>query len=164
MTVSTQMSESRVRKAKEYARVRRVLFFVNAGIGLAVLLTMLLTGLSLNLRQLIEGWTTNQWLVVPLYVLIFGGGYALLTFPLDVYAGYYLPRKYEMLHMNLRAWLLDLIKGGLVAVVIGLVLVEALYFRLSSIGRVVVAGGRAGVFGFYGRDGEPGSGRDHAAL
>src|SRR5947208_639798 len=128
MTISTEMSESRRQKAKEYARVRRVLFFVNLGIGLAVLLIMLLSGLSLELRKLVESWTTNQWLVVPLYMAIFGGAYAVLTFPMDVYAGYYLPKKYGLLHESFRAWLVDLVKAGLVAIVLGLVLLEALYF------------------------------------
>ena len=134
MTVSTEMSESRARKAKEYAQLRRVLFFINAGIGLAVLLIMLFTGLSLWLRQLVEGWTSSQWLAVPLYMLIFGGVYAILTFPLDIYAGYYLPRKYGLLHMNFGAWMLDLVKGGLVALVIGLPLIEALYFGFRHLG------------------------------
>ncbi len=135
MIVSTEMSESRQQKAKEYAQLRRVLFFVNTGLALAVLLVMLLTGLSLELRKLVEGWTNNQWLVVPLYLAIFGGAYALLTFPMDVYAGYYLPRKYGMLHENFRAWLLDVAKGGSVAVVIGLPLMEALYFGFRNLGQ-----------------------------
>ena len=134
MTVSTEMSQSRVRRAKDYAQQRRVLFFVNAGIALVALLLMLFTGLSLGLRRLVEGWTSNQWLAVLLYIIIFGGVYALLTFPLDVYAGYYLPRKYEMLHMSFRAWLVDVAKGGVVAAVIGLPLMEALYFGFRHLG------------------------------
>lgn len=134
MTVSTEMSESRQHKAKEYARLRRVLFFVNTGLGLAVLLIMLLSGLSLELRKLVEGWTTSQWLVVPLYMTIFGGTYIILTLPMDVYAGYILPRKYGMLHQNFGAWLLDLLKGGLVASVLGFVLIQALYFGFRNLG------------------------------
>ncbi len=134
MVVSTEMSASRRQKAREYATLRRVLFFVNTSIGLAVLLIMLLTGLSLELRKLVESWTDNQWLVVPIYMAIFGGAYAVLTFPMDIYAGYYLPRKYGMLHENFRAWLLDVAKGGLVAAVIGLPLIEALYFGLRTLG------------------------------
>ncbi|HEX2911381.1 MAG TPA: M48 family metallopeptidase [Chloroflexia bacterium] len=134
MTVSTEMSEGRRQKAKEYARLRRILFFVNTGLGLAILLVMLLTGLSLELRKVVEGWTGNQWLVVPIYMAIFGGAYAVLTFPLDVYAGYHLPRKYGMLHQNFGPWLRDLAKGGLIAVVIGLVLIEALYFGFRNLG------------------------------
>ncbi len=134
MTVSTEMSESRVSKAKEYARLKRILFFVTAGIGLAVLLIMLFTGLSLGLRQLVESWTSNQWLAVPLYMAIFGGVYAVLTFPLDIYAGYYLPRKYALLHMNFGAWLVDLTKAGLVAAGLGFPIMEALYFGFRHLG------------------------------
>jgi len=133
MTVSTEMSEGRQRKAREYANLRRVLFFVNMAIGLAVLLLLLFTGMSLWLRQTLESWNSNQWLVVPLYMLFFGGAYALLTFPLDVYSGYYLPRKYGQSHQGFGSWLLDVIKGGLIGGLIGLPLVELLYFGLRQL-------------------------------
>jgi STE24 endopeptidase len=128
------MSEARKQKAREYANLRRLLFFINTGLGLAVLLVMLLTGLSLELRKLVEGWTGNQWLVVPIYMAIFGAAYAILTFPLDIYAGYHLPQKYGLLHESFKAWLLDVVKGGLLAVVIGLPLIEALYFGFRNLG------------------------------
>lgn len=134
MTVSAEMSEARQQKAKEYARLRRGLFFVNTAIGLAVLLIMLFSGLSLELRKLVESWTSTQWLSVPLYMLIFGGAYAILTFPMDIYAGYYLPRKYGMLHENFSAWLFDLAKAGLLAGIIGLPLVELLYLGFRELG------------------------------
>ncbi len=133
MTVSTEMSEGRKSKAKEYAEKRRVLFFVNIAIGLAVLLIMLFSGLSLRLREGLESWTTSQWLVVPIYTLVFGGAYALLTFPLDIYSGYYLPRKYGLSHQSFKSWLLDIIKGGVLAGLIGLPLIELLYFGLRQL-------------------------------
>lgn len=134
MAVSTEMSEARQQKAKEYAKQRRMLFFVNTAIGLAVLLLMLFSGLSLQLRKLVESWTSEQWLVVPLYVFIFAGAYFLLTFPLDIYAGYYLPRKYDLLHESFSAWLLDLAKAGVIAGIIGLPLLELLYLGFRTLG------------------------------
>ncbi len=133
MTVSTEMSEGRQRKAREYATLRRVLFFVNLTIGLVGLLLTLFSGLSLWLRQTLESWDNNQWLIVPLYMLIFGGAYTLLTFPLDVYSGYYLPRKYGQSHQKFGDWLTDVVKGGILGAVIGLPLVELLYFGLRQL-------------------------------
>jgi STE24 endopeptidase len=134
MAISTEMSQGRQQKARDYARLRHRLFFVNTGLALLFLSLMLLSGLSLELRKAVESWTANQWLAVPLYLAIFGGIYALLTFPLDVYSGYYLPTKYGMLNQAFRSWLLDLAKGGLVAVAIGLPLLEALYFGFRNLG------------------------------
>ncbi len=134
MAVSTEMSASRRLKAKEYAQLRRVLFFVNSGLGLVVLSGMLLSGWSLALRQTVESWTSNQWLVVPIYMAVFGGGYGLLTLPLDIYGGYYLSRKYGLLHQNFSAWWRDLLKGGLLVVALGLPLLEALYFGFRNLG------------------------------
>ncbi len=134
MAISTEMSLGRQQKARDYARLRRRLFFVNTGLALLFLCLMLISGLSLELRKLVESWTTNQWLAVPLYLAIFGGIYAILTLPLDGYSGYYLPVKYGMLNQSFSSWLLDLAKGGLVAVAIGLPLLEALYFGFRNLG------------------------------
>lgn len=130
MTVSTEMSIKRQHKAKEYATLRRILFFVNMGLGLAVLLLMLFSGLSLELRKMLESWTDNQWLVVPLYILIFGSVYSLLVLPLEIYGGYYLPRKYGVSHQNFGGWLIDVAKGALLASLILLPLIELLYLGL----------------------------------
>ncbi|MEI6043164.1 MAG: M48 family metallopeptidase [Chloroflexota bacterium] len=130
MTISIEMSEGRQRKAKEYANLRRVLFFVNMAIGLSGLLVMLFTTLSLRLREALESWNANQWVIVPLYMLLFGGAYALLTFPLSIYSSYYLPRKYGLSHQNFVNWLLDLVKGLVIAGLLGFPLVELLYFGL----------------------------------
>jgi len=133
MAVSTEMSENRKRKAKEYAAVRRMLFFINSGLILAFLLVMMLLDLSLGLRKAIEGWTNNQWLVVPLYIVIFGAAYGLISFPVTLYGGWYLPRKFDQSTQNLRSWLIDLVKGLVIGGVISVVLVELLYFGLRSL-------------------------------
>jgi STE24 endopeptidase len=132
MTISIEMSDNRKKKAKEYASLKRLLFFINTGLLLAYLLLMLFTGLSLELRKLVEGWSSNQWLVVPLYVLIFGGVYGLLTFPLDVYSGWFLPRKYGQSIQSFRGWLIDMVKGLVISGLIMLVLLELLYLALRS--------------------------------
>jgi STE24 endopeptidase len=134
MAVSTEMSEARQQKAKEYARIRRLLFFVNTAIGVGALLILLFSGLSLEIRRIVESWTDNQWLVVPLYTAILGAGYLVLTFGLDVYAGYHLPRKYGLLHESFGAWLLDLLKAGVIGGVIGLILLQLLYAGFRTLG------------------------------
>jgi STE24 endopeptidase len=134
MTISTEMSPARQQKAREYARIRHRLFFVNTGLAVLLLALSLFTGLSLELRKLVESWTTNQWLAVPLYLAIFGAVYAVLTFPLDIYSGYVLPTRYGTLNQSFKLWLLDLLKGGLLAIVLGLPLLEALYFGFRNLG------------------------------
>ena len=134
MAISTEMSQTRQQKAREYARIRHRLFFVNTGLAVVLLVLSLVTGLSLELRKLVESWTTNQWLAVPFYLAIFGAVYALLTFPLDIYSGFVLPTRYGTLNQSFKLWLLDLAKGALLAVVLGLPLLEALYFGFRNLG------------------------------
>ena len=57
-----------------------------------------------------------------------------MTFPLDIYSGFVLPTRYGTLNQSFKSWLLDLAKGGLLAVVLGLPLLEALYFGFRNLG------------------------------
>ncbi|MEI7553681.1 M48 family metallopeptidase [Candidatus Chlorohelix sp.] len=133
MTISTEMSENRQRKASKYAKTRRALFFANSGLGLTALLLALFSGFSLEIRKLLENWNNNQWLVVLLYMILMGGIYATLTFPLNVYSSLYLPRKYGLSHQTLGGWLIDVFKGAVIGGIIGLLLISLLYLGLRSL-------------------------------
>jgi STE24 endopeptidase len=130
MAISTEMSANRRRKAKEYAALRRVLFFINTGLAVAILLVSLYGGISLELRKLAENWTGSDWLQVILYMVIFGGAYGLVTVPLDILGGWYLPKRYGQSHQSFKSWAIDGLKGLLVAVPLMLVLISLLYFGL----------------------------------
>src|SRR3954463_11399817 len=92
MTVSTEMSAERQERAKEYAGIRRRLYFARSVATFVVLAVLVVTPLSKGVRGAIEGRVTNQWLVVPLYALLFGLAAEILSFPLGVYSGWDLPR------------------------------------------------------------------------
>ena len=77
--------------ARQYARIRRRLMLVDLAIGAVYVFAWLLFGWSKQLAAWLEGFTTNQWLLVAGFGLVFGGIYLLINLPLTYYEGFILP-------------------------------------------------------------------------
>lgn len=133
MAVTTEMSAERQARAKEYAGIRRRLFFARTVASFVVLALLVVTPLSTWVRSGIEGRTSNVWLVVLAYAIIFGLASEIVTFPLGVYSGWHLPRAYGLSHQSFGSWLADLAKGAAIGGAIGLVMVELLYWGLRAL-------------------------------
>jgi STE24 endopeptidase len=119
-------------QAKQYARIQRRFMFLDLVLGAALLITWLLTGWSIQLRNWITAWTTNPWLAVLMYGAVFGGVFTLLNLPLSYYVGYVLPHRFQQSTQDLKSWVIDLIKGLLVSAILGGLVLEAIYFLLRS--------------------------------
>jgi len=83
----------RQEKAREYARIKRRLFFVDLALGAVFLLALLFSGLSSGLRNFLE---FPQSARIVLYFLIVVASYAVISAPLDFYRGFILPRRYGL--------------------------------------------------------------------
>lgn len=131
-TQPDQIDPERQRKAKEYARIRRRLFLVNLVLGLIALLILLFTGLSVALADLGQSLIHWRWGVIAFYFVVVGEGFSLLTSPLDYYSGFVLPHRYGLSIQSLRAWLLDQLKSSLLGGLLGLVVIEVVYYLLEA--------------------------------
>jgi hypothetical protein len=123
-TREPSLNPERQEKAKEYARIRRRLMLVDLALGGVYALAWLLSGASVWLRDQIMDLTQQPLLVVALYVLVFGGVYALLDAPLSYYRGFVLPHRYSLSTQPLRAWLWDQVKGAAIGEVLGLIVIQ----------------------------------------
>jgi STE24 endopeptidase len=117
-------------QAKEYARLRRRLMLLDLGLAAVYAVLWLAAGWSAALRDFLYGQTANEWLVVAGFVLVFGGIYFLIDLPLGYYSGYILPHRYDLSNQSLGEWFLDQAKGVLVGGILGLVVIEIVYFVL----------------------------------
>lgn len=101
-------------------------------IGLAALLVLVLTGAGEWLRDRTAGphWT----LQAPLYAGIVAVPFAVGTAPLAYVRGFVLPRRFGLLTQALGDWLRDRAKAAALGAVIGVVLLEILYFTLHQFG------------------------------
>jgi STE24 endopeptidase len=125
-----QLDLERQKQAKIYARIRRRLSLVSMGISGLYAILWVASGWSIEIRNLLAGIATNPWLSVPLFAAIFGGIINLLTLPLDFYSGYILPHRFGMSTQTLKNWINDQLKGLLVGIPLGLVLLELVYALL----------------------------------
>jgi STE24 endopeptidase len=130
----TLLDPEKQKQAKEYARIRRRLWLVDTTLGGLYALAWLLLGWSVALSDQLLTYTTNQWIIVPAYMAVFGGVYFIITFPLNYYSGFILPHRFGQSNQTLKSWSLDLLKGLAVGAPIGLILVEFLYYALRVAG------------------------------
>jgi STE24 endopeptidase len=126
-----ELDEGRQEAARGYARRQRALSFVELGIVALLLGLLVVTGLSEGVRDWAEGVGGPRFLTVAVYGIALGGGYFLLTLPLDFYSGYVLPKRYGLVTQSVGGWALDTVKGLLLTGVVGIVGLEALYLLLD---------------------------------
>jgi STE24 endopeptidase len=132
-TVETAIIDAqKQRQAKEYARIRRYLMVADLALGGVYALAWLIFGWSAALREALLSLTTNEWLLVLLYALVFGGIYYLIDLPLSFYAGYTLPHRFGQSNQDVKGWASDQVKGLLVGGVIGALVLEVIYAVLRA--------------------------------
>src|SRR5215467_10196974 len=131
-----ELDLERQQKAKEYARIRRRLSYVNMGIGVIGVCILLFTNLDIWLgKQLqglswqpIAGWFPLQILV---YFLVLILAYEIITAPIAYYSGFILPHRYGLSTMSLKSWLGDLFKGLALSLVLEVLVIEFVYLLLA---------------------------------
>jgi STE24 endopeptidase len=132
----TTLDPERQQQAKQYARIRRRLWLVDNAFSALYALAWLFWGWAAALRRwLTDDWSlTNPWLLVPAFVVIFGGIYFLLNLPLGFYGGFILPHRFGQSNQTLKDWIVDQLKGLAVGTPLGLLLLELLYLALGVTG------------------------------
>jgi STE24 endopeptidase len=91
-------------------------------------------GWSVEVRQKLApfvaemfGMTLPWWAELVLFAAILFGPWTLLTLPLDYYAGFVLPHRFDLSTQTLRGWLSDMVKGAAIGMIIGTPLLIAFY-------------------------------------
>jgi STE24 endopeptidase len=128
----TTLDPARQQQARIYARLQRRLSLVDLAIGLVYLISWLVFGWSLSLKTWLVSFTTNDWLLVALYAIIFGGIFAMINLPLSYYESFMLPHRFGLSTQNLHGWIVDLIKAGTIGGILALLLLEIIYAVLRA--------------------------------
>jgi STE24 endopeptidase len=127
-----ELDPNRQQRAKEYSRINRRLMLVDLLVGGVYLFDWLVFGWSEALKTWLTQFTNSNWLLVPFYVLIFGGILFLINLPLSFYQGFTLPHRYDLSTQSISGWIIDQIKGILVGGIFGLILLEIIYAILRA--------------------------------
>ncbi len=134
------------KQAKQYSRIRRRLWLVDTVFSAVYALAWLFFGWSIALREWLSTITTNDWLLIALYIAIFGGVFALINLPLGYYSGFVLPHRFGQSNQSFKDWVVDQLKGLAIGAPLGLIMLELLYLALRLTGDawwLWVAGGLA---------------------
>ncbi|MFN8383338.1 MAG: M48 family metallopeptidase [Anaerolineales bacterium] len=132
--METTLDLEKQKQAREYARIHRRLWLVDTLFSAVYVLAWLFFGWSISVREWLTTITTNEWLLVALYVAIFGGIASILNFPLSYYSGFVLPHRFGQSNQTLKDWIMDQIKGLAIGAPIGLILLELFYLALRATG------------------------------
>jgi STE24 endopeptidase len=119
-------------EARRYNRIRRWLGITDFAVGFVFLLVLLVTRWSDSLRDLAYrlGFQ-NYSFSLFIYLVLLLGISKLLGIGLDYY-GFWLERRFKLTTQRFRSWLWDEAKGFLVALVLGTVVVQLLYFTIRQ--------------------------------
>ncbi len=109
------------------------MFLVDNGIAGAYLLALLFVGGSTAFKQLALTLSPDRLIVVGTYFLLLYLVYCVVLFPLSVYGGFVVPRRFGLLTQGLSSWLLDWGKGTGIGAFLGLILIEILYYSLAVV-------------------------------
>ena len=132
--METKLDPEKQKQAKKYARIRRRLWLVETALSALYAILWLVLGWSTTLRDWLSTYTDSQWIVVAVFVAIFGGIYAILTLPLGYYGGFVLPHRFGLSNQNFKDWVIDQLKGLAIGAPLGLILLELLYLALRVTG------------------------------
>jgi len=119
-------------EVRRYNRIRRWLGVADFGVAFLFLVALLVTGWSGWLRDLAYRMGFDNYsLSLFMYLLLLLAISKALSMGLDYY-GFRLERHYRLSTQRFRSWLWDEIKGFLVGLVLGSIVVELLYFTIRQ--------------------------------
>ena len=117
-------------RARHYHRLRLGLGGLGLLLAVGYLLTLLATGASAWLAAVAAAWTSRPWLQLILVLGAVTLGWRLLTLPLAWLGGYWLPRRYGLLHQPFSRWLWDAVKAAAIGGALALAGAELAYALL----------------------------------
>jgi STE24 endopeptidase len=117
-------------RARTYHRRQLALSLLGLALSVTYLLVLIETRAATHLTEYLARWTTAWWLELGIVLLVLAGAYRLVTLPLHWLGGYWLPRRFGLLHQPFRRWLRDAVKAGLIGGMLGLLAVLIIYALL----------------------------------
>lgn len=126
------VDQARQAKARRYAIAKRILAIVDLLIGAGLIGVIILTGFAVVPRDGLAFVPGGRLGLVAAYFLVLSLGFTVVTLPLSIYGGWWLPRRFGISVQSFRSWVRDLLVGSAIGLVFGLAAVEAVYALLVA--------------------------------
>jgi STE24 endopeptidase len=117
-------------QARVYHRLQLWLSALGSGLWIAYLVALITSGAASALAAWAATLIPRWWLQLAVLVTVLAGAWQIGTLPLAWVRGYWLPRRFGLLHQPLAGWLLDVAKAAAIGGALGLVAVEIVYALL----------------------------------
>lgn len=105
-----------------HSRILDTLYFAGFAYGLAVLVIVLMTGISARLRDAAARVTRRPFLMSMIYVALLTLVTAVMEFPLAYYAGFIVPHQFNLSNQNFLQWMGDQGKSLAISLAFGSVI------------------------------------------
>jgi len=117
-------------KAKKYNNIKLALSLTGMAIDLAFWLALIVGGLNIILARFSRGFTDHPFIQFYIFAGILGIASLVIKWPLSFYGGYIVEHKFSLSTQKFGHWLWEQLKGFLVGIVLGLVLMTIFYYLL----------------------------------
>ena len=132
MTDEARPGQADSPETRRYNSIRRWLGFADFAVGFVFLVILLATRWSDSLRDLAYHWGQQSYtLSLFMYLVLLLGISKALGIGLEYYS-FRLERRFKLSNQRFRSWAWDEVKGFLVALVFGTIVVELLYFTIRQ--------------------------------
>lgn len=115
-------------KAKSYHREKLWLTLINFIVTLGLLLLAIFAGITVWFRNLALSFSDWDLISVSAYFTLFSLYFLIADYPLAVYSGYWLEKKYELSDQSFWSWVRENAKKSVLSFALALVLVEIFFF------------------------------------
>ena len=127
------LDTERQKKARQYARLERRLFFADLAIGGVYVVVWLLLGWSIGVKNALAAVSAADGFLVAGVSFVFAAGLYVVDLPLGYYSGFVLPHRFELSTQTRRGWVSDQIRSLLLGGVFGFIVVEVIYAALRAV-------------------------------
>jgi len=125
------MPEPERQRAKRYSFFNYSLSILETAYLFSLILIFLGSGLSKIIALGLLKFTTANYFIIPLYLLIVSLGYHFLSLPLNFYHSYVLEHSFSLSNQSVKDWVIDQIKAAAVSYIIAVILISAFYYILK---------------------------------
>ena len=114
-------------RARVYHRRQLALSVLGLVLSVVYLIALIATRAAAHLTEYVARWTTAWWLELGIVLLVLAGAYRILTLPLHWLGGFWLPRRFGLLHQPFRRWVWDAAKAAVIGAILGLLAALTVY-------------------------------------
>lgn len=117
--------------SRKYHRIKKWLFFVGLFLDVCFLLFLFSSGYTFSLKNIALGVHSNFFIVNGIYFVLIDLIMYAIHFPLNYFEGFYWEHKFDLSNQTFGKWIKDSLKKNALGLVIGIILIEAIYAFLK---------------------------------